>query len=296
MILSWVGFIACLVGLFYGGFGYDNLFSYLFLSINVILTIFLTVLYVRVQIETKNYKKQIFYAKKLLELREGAVLDFYKRYGIEPMYQNGKIMTPDELLKIATKIDEFGNLDQSIYEILGIDPILDKNGNEIPIVLVLKHLIKKLKQEGLQEVAKKFKGFYLKGSKKEKKQEAKKQAEKKAEKSGKEKKAKKEKKLKYIPGAQEEKKIDKGKKEKKGSKGDKNKAPEKEQPKAQEKQEKQESKQEVKPRVEKVFSESKQNKMETISNMFSGGSIPRQRKQERQESSEKSGYGEFTFE
>ena len=79
-------------------------------------------------------------------------------------------MTPDELLGILTALDKEGKLDPSIDERLGILPKFDKGGKEIPIILVLKHLIRSIKVQGVQDVTK-LKGLYAKGTKQEKKEE-----------------------------------------------------------------------------------------------------------------------------
>lgn len=270
MLLSWASLICAVASLFYFNFSYKNVFSYVILAVNIVLVVFLTVFYFKALSDMKKYKKQIFYAKKLLELRENAILGFYKRYNIQPLYKDGKLITPDELLQIATKLDAEGKLDVSIYEVLGIDPVIGPDGKEIPIVLVLKHLIKKVKKEGLLDLSKKFKGFYLKGSKKEKKVEAKKPEKKKAPKVEKGGKKKKDKKLFGEKEEPKKKKEDKKGGKKKPSKDEKKK-PENKDPKEDKKSEQKKTPEVVKLTVEEKKDIPKETKkMETFSNLFGG--------------------------
>lgn len=292
MVFSWIGLAACLISFFYNGIGYNNVFSYVILLVNIIMSILLTIFYVKAVIEEKKYRRQIFLAKKLLELRQWAILDFYKRYGLHPLYKEGKLLTPDELLQIATKIDEEGKLNPTIYEMLGIDPVLDENGTEIPIVLVLKHLIKKVKQSGLVEIAKKFKGFYLKGSKKEKKAEPKKKAEKKKEASSK----KGKKAEKPLFGMDEPVKPPKPEKKKAGGKGGAAKPPKKE-------DKKEDKKEEVKPQIIKLTNteiekeeERKPEKFKSINSMFVDLKDNERNKTKEKSDENKSSYGEFSLE
>lgn len=167
LIASAVSLLSLLVVLIVNG-GVLYPLSIVILVITAVLFIVLLSVYIIVKKDERMFKYRIAYFKLLKKLRDDAILDFYNKFGIKPQYnKDGKLLTPDEFLGILTKLDEDGNLDPSIYEMLGILPIFDENGKEVPIVLVLKHLIKNIKKEGFNDL-KKLKGLYLKGSKKEK--------------------------------------------------------------------------------------------------------------------------------
>lgn len=173
LVGSGVALIVSLAGLIFGGVGFLHTISYVILGFASILFVLQLILFVITLSEYRLLKRRIAYYKLLKNLRNKAVLDFYHRFGLIPQYdKDGRLLTPDELLGILTKLDAEGNLDPSVYEMLGIFPQFDKDGKEIPTIIVLKHIIKNIKKEGIKDL-KNLKGLYLKGSKKEKPKEKK---------------------------------------------------------------------------------------------------------------------------
>lgn len=157
-------FVTSVVAFIVGGVGYLNPFSYVLLGFSAVTTIVLFIMYLNMKSDERMFKQRIAYFKLLQELRNKAILDFYNKFGIKPQYnKEGKLLTPDEFLGIITKLDAEGNLDPSVYEQLGILPRFDENGKEIPTILVLKHLIRTIKKQGLSDI-KKLKGLYAKGT------------------------------------------------------------------------------------------------------------------------------------
>lgn len=137
---------ATLLGLliiwFAKGFVFSYAASYVVMAVNAGVLGYFGYLYYVEDKKEKAYQKELFYLTKLSKLRERALLDFYIKRGIIPQYdKNGKLIDPDTLLQIVTKLDENGQLTKSIYELLGIEPRLDKNGKELPCIVVLKHLM-----------------------------------------------------------------------------------------------------------------------------------------------------------
>lgn len=162
--------------LFIGEIGFLQWVSYIVIAVSALIFISSLVIYLNTKAEDRALKKRIAYYRLLKKLRDKAVLDFYNKFGLKPQYnKEGKLLTPDEFLGILTKLDKEGKLDPSIYEKLGILPQFDKDGKEIPLILVLKHLIKSIKMEGVKDI-KKLKGLYAKGTKKEKKTPPKKES------------------------------------------------------------------------------------------------------------------------
>ena len=144
LILSYVNFAGLSIILIVSSFTYKYVLSYIFLGVSGVLCVYFQYLQLLIMRQDKELAEQIFYAKKLLELRELAKLRFYKSRGLEPHYnEDGTVMDPDKFIGILTKLDENGELEKSIYEILGIEPVFDKDGKEVPAILVLKHLMKK---------------------------------------------------------------------------------------------------------------------------------------------------------
>lgn len=157
-------FILSLVALLVGGIGYLHPFSYVVLGFSALAMVVFFVMYLNMKSNERTFKQQIAYFKLLQELRNKAILDFYNKFGIKPQYnKDGKLLTPDEFLGIITALDAEGKLDPSIYEKLGILPRFDENGKEIPTILVLKHLIRAVKKQGITDI-KKLKGLYAKGT------------------------------------------------------------------------------------------------------------------------------------
>ena len=181
LVLSGTVFFSCLVFFLING-QFLSFVSYVVLALSGASTIMHLCLYLMAKKEEKEFKNRIAYFKTLNILRESAVLDFYNKFGIKPQYnKDGRLLLPDEVLGILTKLDESGNLDPSIYEKLGILPMFDANGKEIPQILVLKHLIRSIKKDGLKDIPK-LKGLYKKGTKQEKAKTDSKKPDKKAEK------------------------------------------------------------------------------------------------------------------
>lgn len=161
MVLG-LGFITLAIN----GFSMSSVVSYVLLGANIVITISLGSLYLQVREDDKVLLKQIANARKLLELRQSAILDFYSRHGIKPQYdKDGNLIDPDRLLGILTKLDADGKLSQSIYEILGIEPVFDSEGKEIPIIIVLKHMIKSVRTARFDEL-KKISKLHSKGGEK----------------------------------------------------------------------------------------------------------------------------------
>ena len=160
LILSYANFLGLSIVLLASGFVYKYVFSYIFLVASAVLCVYFQYLELLIIKQDKELADQIFYAKKLLELRECAKLRFYQSRGLTPQYnEDGTIMDPDKFIGILTKLDEEGKLEKSIYEMLGIEPVFDKNGKEVPAILVLKHLMKKprtSKFEDIQGLSKKM--------------------------------------------------------------------------------------------------------------------------------------------
>ena len=157
LILSYSSLAVGVILFVVGGLEYESFICYVVFGLEVPLCISLQLLYTAVLRKELELKSKINYAKTLLELREGAKLKFYKDNGIKPKYnKDGTLMSPDEFIGILTKLDKDGKLEKSIYEILGIMPQFDEFGNEIPYVVIIKHLIEKFKTSGLD----KFKGVY----------------------------------------------------------------------------------------------------------------------------------------
>lgn len=164
LILSFTTLIGLVILLVAKQFVFSYVVSYLVLVINIGVTAYYYYLYMLVNKQDKLFKQEVFYAKKLLKLRERALLDFYVKRGIIPQYnKNGKLLNPDELLEILTQLDENGKLTKSIYEMLGIEPKFDKYGKEIPYIVVLKHLMGKPRTKDFK-VVEKFAKLKSKGS------------------------------------------------------------------------------------------------------------------------------------
>lgn len=172
LVLAYVNFVGLTIVFIASGFAYKYVFSYAFLGLSIALCVYFQYLKLIIMKEDKAFAEQIFYAKKLLELRELAKLRFYKSRGLEPRYnEDGTVMDPDTFIGILTKLDENGQLQKSIYEILGIEPVFDKNGKEIPVIVVLKHLMKKPRTSNFNEIKGLSKKMVLKGTQKAEKQE-----------------------------------------------------------------------------------------------------------------------------
>ena len=167
LVLSYTNFIGLSVVFIASGFSFSYVFSYVFWAISAVLCAYFQYLKIKVIKEDKEFAEQIFYAKKLLELRELAKLRFYKSRGLEPRYnEDGTVMDPDTFIGILTKLDEDGKLQKSIYEILGIEPVFDKDGKEVPVIVVLKHLMKKPRTSKIEDIKGLSKKMVLKGTQK----------------------------------------------------------------------------------------------------------------------------------
>ena len=136
-------------------FAFKNIISYFIFAFSLATAIYLQYLYIKVKKEDEEFNSKLFYAKKLLDLRQKAILDFYLKNGIIPQYdEDGKLKDIDKLLGILTKLDEHGLLTPSVYEILGIKPTMTLDGKEVPTIFVLKHLMKPLKKKDFDKIAK----------------------------------------------------------------------------------------------------------------------------------------------
>lgn len=137
------------------GFVFDNIINYFVFGFSLAIAIYLHYLYLKIKKEDNEFNEQLFYAKKLLDLRQKALLDFYLKNGILPQYdKDGKLKDIDEMLGILTKLDEHGLLTPSVYEILGIKPTMTVDGKELPTIFVLKHLMKPLKTKDFDKIKK----------------------------------------------------------------------------------------------------------------------------------------------
>lgn len=270
--------------------------SFVILGVSGVLNLLLMCLYIAIKKEEKEFKKNIAYYKILNVQRDKAILDFYNKFGIKPQYnKEGRLLLPDEVLGILTKLDESGKLDPSIYERLGILPKFDENGKEIPQIMVLKHLIRSIKKEGLKDLPK-LKGLYMKGTKKEKdkadEKNASKDNSKKSEDGKKSKSAKKDKFNRYGSKDADLRKKDSKKDDKKGDKKeDKKDSPAKPQIKKVEVEKKQE------PKVEKVeIPESiKKSGSDYLNKMYNKKPEPKTENQTVKQSAEEE-FGEGTLE
>lgn len=179
LILSYMNLLGMTVLLIANGFVYKYVFSYIVLVLSAGLSAYFQYLQYVVMKQDKEFAEKIFYAKKLLELREIAKLRFYKSHGIAPKYnEDGTIMDPDTFIGILTKLDEHGMLEKSMYEILGIEPVFDKDGNEIPVIVVLKHLMKKPRTKDFSKIKGLSMTMKAKGTGKAKEKEEEKKKEK----------------------------------------------------------------------------------------------------------------------
>lgn len=179
------------------GFSFTSFASWLFFLLEIPVAIFGQLLLNRIKRIEKEVMQKIERYKLLQELREGAILKFYQDNGIKPRYnKDGKLETPDEFIGILTKLTKDGKLEPSIYEMLGILPRFDKDGNEIPFVVVIKHLVDSFKTKDLDKL--KFKKLILPKTNELQKAEVKKiEKPKVAESAKKEKKAGKKQKIVY---------------------------------------------------------------------------------------------------
>lgn len=194
LILSYVNLLGMSIILILNGFVYKYVFSYIVLVLSAGLSAYFQYLQYVVMKQDKQFAEKIFYAKKLLELREIAKLNFYKMHGIAPKYnEDGTIMDPDTFIGILTKLDEHGMLEKSMYEILGIEPVFDKDGNEIPVIVVLKHLMKKPRIKDFDKIKGLSKTMKAKGTGKVKEKDTEKKKEKVKESVKQQSKAKKDK-------------------------------------------------------------------------------------------------------
>ncbi len=142
------------------GFSFSSFASWLFFLLEIPVAVLGQLLLNRINKAEKEVMQKIDRYKLLQELREGAILKFYKDNGIKPRYnKDGKLQTPDEFIGILTKLTKDGKLEPSIYELLGILPQFDKDGNEIPFVVVIKHLVDSFKTKDLDKL--KFKKLVL---------------------------------------------------------------------------------------------------------------------------------------
>ena len=140
--------------------------SWIVVGVSIVASLILISLYIEAKKEENALRARIAYYKLVHALREKALLEFYKKFGIAPQYsKDGRLLTPDEVLGILTKLNEKGQLDESVYEMLGILPRFDASGKEIPRIMVLKHLIKAIKKENFDDI-KKLKGLHKKGAEK----------------------------------------------------------------------------------------------------------------------------------
>ena len=143
-----------------------SVYTWISIGMSVVVSIILISLYILAKQEEKELRAKIAYYKLVHALREKALLDFYKRFKIAPQYsKDGKLLTPDELLSILTKLTAEGKLDDSVYEQLGILPRFDKNGKEIPRIMVLKHLLRSIKKDNVKDI-KKLQGLHKPGPEK----------------------------------------------------------------------------------------------------------------------------------
>lgn len=164
-ILSSLSLATSVVVLIVSG-AFLSVLSWLTIALSLVLSIILISLYIVAKQEERSLRGKVSYYKLVHMLREKALLDFYNRMGVTPQYdKDGKLLTPDELLGILTKLDAKGKLDDSVYEMLGIMPQFDKDGKEIPRIVVLKHLIKAIKKDKFDEISK-LKGLHTKGDEK----------------------------------------------------------------------------------------------------------------------------------
>lgn len=270
LIFSGLSFVLALILLFVGSIGFLEVLSYVILGVSLVIFIVNLVIYLNTLSELRALKQRIAYFKLLQKLRNDAIIDFYHRFGLTPQYdKNGKLITPDELLGILTKLDAEGKLDITIYERLGILPKFDSNGKEIPIILVLKHMIRAIKLEGLKDL-KKLKGLYLKGSKKEKSKETKKTSAPAKKAEGKKKKGGSKSKTPDIRTLFMGKKKEKKKDKKKGDKKEKKSDPKKETPKESNKTVEQPVPEPVVTKIDKNdLNKIKNNKSDYLSKIYS---------------------------
>lgn len=135
------------------GFSFESVVSYIYFGAQVPLALSLQILLNSVNRREEEVRQEIERINILLKLREGAKLKFYKDFGIIPKYdENGKLLNPDDFIGILSILTKDGELEPSIYEILGILPRFDKDGNEIPFVTVVKHLVESFKKKDLDKL------------------------------------------------------------------------------------------------------------------------------------------------
>ena len=151
----------------FGVYVASTIFSFVMLAVsmfsaNVMLWIFfasslcLSILaYVAIQKQKKKdleFWARVKHVKNLIKMRELAIIAFYHRHGLEPVYLDGKLLDPDEFLGIVTKLDENNALMPSVYEMLNIEPRFSRSGNELPTFLIIKNIARKFKSKGLDNL------------------------------------------------------------------------------------------------------------------------------------------------
>lgn len=142
------------------GFSFENFASWMFFFLEIPVAIIGQLLLNYINKLEKEVRSKIEKYRLLQTLREGAILKFYKDNGIKPRYgKDGKLQTPDEFIGILAILTKDGKLEPSVYELLGIMPRFDKDGNEIPFVAVIKHLVETFKTKDLDKI--KFKKLVL---------------------------------------------------------------------------------------------------------------------------------------
>lgn len=155
------------------GFSFESFASWIFFFLEIPVAVIGQLLLNYINKLEKEVRSEIEKYNLLQTLREGAILKFYKDNGIKPRYgKDGKLQTPDEFIGILTILTKDGKLEQSVYELLGIMPQFDKDGNEIPFVAVIKHLVETFKTKDLDKI--KFKKLVLPKTQETKKTEVKK--------------------------------------------------------------------------------------------------------------------------
>lgn len=148
--------IAFVAIFFVDSIGFYSWISYVSFGLNVATSITLGIIIAKDSKIERLYLKQVKAAKALMDRRNDILMGFYKRYNIPPQYdKNGNLRDLDSLLGLVQEYDQNGKLLPTIYDILGIQPIFDKSGKEVPIVLVIKHVIDKFRSKDLDN----FKGM-----------------------------------------------------------------------------------------------------------------------------------------
>lgn len=125
----------------------------IWLSLMVIMAdLLLVALSVMLLVKIIKKQKKLSLQSKSVKLTGDLNFDIYAILGIPIQYNpDGSIKSIFELLKLNPIYDETGERILTPYELLGMLPKFDKNGNEIPLVFVIKNRVGKVAKVDLNK-------------------------------------------------------------------------------------------------------------------------------------------------